>query len=448
MSDYDPSARLGLFPITARLQAGPTGQQLTLAGHDLAALAGEHGTPLYLYDQATLDASVAAYRTALDAAYPAASGITYAAKAFLCLAVAQWAEARGLWLDCSGAGEIATARAAGVAKESIVVHGINKSPVDLAAALVDAGTVVVDHPGELDRVAALVAGGQRCPHLWLRLRPGVAVETHAYTQTGQSTSKFGMDAGEIRHAVAFCLARGLPLTGLHFHLGSHFHHPTEADPAIDAALDLAAGLADEYGWQPEVLCPGGGWGVPYHEEDLPHVAVEEYVTNVARRLVDGCRRRGLPLPRLQMEPGRSLVARAGVALYRVGGTKQAGDRRWILLDGGLVDNVRPALYGARYSALPVSAPDRPSTGPAWLAGPYCESGDVLASALPLPDLAPGELLAMPVSGAYQLSMASNYNGARRPAVLWLAGGHAHLVRHREEVTDLYRRDEMLPAGHF
>jgi len=446
MSGYDSTARLALFPITARVEGGAGGERLTIDGHDLAALANEHGTPLYLYDQATLDAAVASYRAALEA-YPAASGITYAAKAFLCLAVAQWAQARGLWIDCSGAGEIAIARAAGVPRASIVVHGINKSPVDLAAALVDGGTVVVDHPGELEHLAALMAGGQPGPDLWLRLRPGVAVDTHAYTQTGQSTSKFGMDAADVRRAVALCLARGLPLKGLHFHLGSHFHHPDEANPAIDAALDLAAALAADYRWQPAVLCPGGGWGVPYHEDDLPHAPAAQYVAQVAMRLEAGCRQRGLPLPRLQMEPGRSLVARAGIALYRVGGTKQAGDRRWLLLDGGLVDNVRPALYGARYSALPVSAPNRPSAGPAWLAGPYCESGDVLASALPLPDLGPGELLAVPVSGAYQLSMASNYNGARRPAVLWIAGGRVHLVRRREEVADMYRLDEALPAGY-
>jgi diaminopimelate decarboxylase len=443
---YVPSARLALFPISARLEEGKGNERLTIDGHDLAALADEHGTPLYLYDQATLDGAVTAYRTALNAAYPGPSGVTYAAKAFLCLAVAQWAQARGLWLDCSGAGEITTARAAGVSRGMIVVHGINKSPVDLAAAIEEAGTIVVDHLGELDRIAVLMAGGEACPCLWLRLRPGVAVETHAYTQTGQSTSKFGMDASEVQKAVAFCLARRLNLIGLHFHLGSHFHRPDEANPAVDAALDLIASLDKEYGWQPEILCPGGGWGVPYHEDDLPHAPIEEYTARVAAHVAAGCRQRRLRLPHLQMEPGRSLVARAGVALYRVGGTKQAGERRWVLLDGGLVDNVRPALYGARYSALPVLEPSRPSAGPAWLAGPYCESSDVLASALPLPDLSPGELLAVPVSGAYQLSMASNYNGARRPAVLWLASGSAHVVRRREKVTDLYRLDGALPAN--
>jgi diaminopimelate decarboxylase len=167
---------------------------------------------------------------------------------------------------------------------------------------------------------------------------------------------------------------------------------------------------------------------------------------VAAALRAGCQRRGLMLPRLQFEPGRSLVARAGVALYRVGATKQAGMRRWVLIDGGMADNPRPALYGARYSALPVQAPQRPWAGLASLAGPYCESGDVLIEELPLPNLAPGELIAIPTSGAYHLMMGSNYNGARKPAVLWLDAGEAHLIQRRERVTSLTARDEPLPQA--
>jgi diaminopimelate decarboxylase len=191
------------------------------------------------------------------------------------------------------------------------------------------------------------------------------------------------------------------------------------------------------------LCPGGGWGVAYHEDDLPHPPVEAYVRLIAESIVAGCRQRELPLPHLHLEPGRSLVARAGVALYRVGAVKQTGHRRWVLLDGGMTDNPRPALYGARYSALPVWQPRRPEAGPAWLAGPFCESGDVLIEALPLPQVQPGELVAVPVSGAYHLSMSSNYNGARRPAVLWLEDGAACLIQAREMEKDLIRRDKRL-----
>jgi diaminopimelate epimerase len=180
--------------------------------------------------------------------------------------------------------------------------------------------------------------------------------------------------------------------------------------------------------------------VAYHEDDLPQPEIAGLARGVAEAVAAGCRERGLSLPRLQLEPGRSLVARAGVALYRVGSTKRTPHRRWVLLDGGLADNPRPALYDARYSALPVCDPNRPDAGPTTLAGPYCESSDVLIRDLPLPELAPGELVAVPVSGAYQVSMANNYNGAFRPAVLWLEAGRARLIQAREAVDDLVRRD--------
>jgi diaminopimelate decarboxylase len=444
MVDYEVPLRLALLPVTARIEARQGEERLVIADCDLAALADRYGTPLYLYDQATLDAAVDTYRWAAACAYPGESGITYAGKAFLCVALAQWAHRRDLWLDCTGAGELAVAAAAGVGRESILVHGVNKSQEDLVVALSLAGTIVVDNLLELERLAGLFADREGTampfPDLWLRIRPGLAVATHAYTQTGQEDSKFGMDPGEARRAVRLCRQQGLPLTGLHFHLGSHFRDPDPIAPALEMALDLVAALRDESGWLPQALCPGGGWGCAYHEDELPHPPIEEYVEFVAERLVRGCQGRALPLPRLQLEPGRSLVARAGVALYRVGTVKANPQRRWLLLDGGLADNPRPALYGARYSALPVVRPHRPAAGLAWLAGPYCESGDVLIEALPFPEVEPGECVAVPMSGAYHLSMASNYNGALKPAVVWLADGTARLIRERQQVGDLIRWD--------
>ncbi len=449
--------RLALFPLTARIETAPggenretdrlsspkseAGERLTIAGCDLPGLADRYGTPLYLYDQATLDAAVEDYQRALADSYPGETGITYAGKAFLCLALAQWTQRHSLWVDCTGLGELRVATAAGVPREHILVHGANKSPADLTATVAHAGTVVVDNLAELDRLIAL--SKQRngdFPNLWLRFRPGLAVKTHAYTQTGQHDSKFGMDQAEIVQAARLCREHHLPLCGLHFHQGSHFHDPEPIGLALERALDLLVAIRAEEDW---VLCPGGGWGVAYHEDDLPHPPVEEYVRYVAEKLVAGCRERDLALPRLRLEPGRSLVAGAGVALYRVGAVKQTAHRRWVLLDGGMADNPRPALYGARYSALPVWQPRRPEAGPAWLAGPYCESADILIEELPLPQVQPGELIAIPVSGAYQLSMASNYNGARRPAILWLQDGTARLIRARETPNDLIRRDKRL-----
>lgn len=443
--------RLALFPVTTAVSASNGGATLSIGGCNLADLAAQHGTPLYVFDAATLDAAAGEYAVALAAHYPGASGVTYAGKAFLCKAVARWACARDLWVDCTGEGEIAVAVAAGVPRRQLLVHGVNKSEGDLRAAVAHAGVIVVDNLSELRRLADLLPShppdhlpDETGPSLWLRVRPGVAVDTHAYRQTGQSDSKFGMDPQQTLDAVHFCLRRGLPLTGIHFHQGSHFHDPAPIGPALATVLDLVEEVRDQSGWTPQVLSPGGGWGVPYHEDDLPHPSIDEYVAFVAHELAAGCAARGLPLPRLQVEPGRSLVARAGVAIYRAGAVKHTPSRRWLLLDGGMADNPRPALYGARYSALPVCEPMRAASGPASLAGPFCESGDVLIEGLPLPDLAEGELVAVPVSGAYHLAMGSNYNGAAKPAVLWLAAGQAHLIQRRETLADLLGRDLDLP----
>jgi diaminopimelate decarboxylase len=435
--------RLALFPQTAEIVAGPTGSELAIDGLPLSGLAREYGTPLYLYNQDTLDAAVSEYREALANHYPGDSGLAYAGKAFLCLAMAQWVSYQDLWLDCTGVGELHIAAAAGLPRDQTLVHGVNKSKADLVAAVAQASILVVDNLSELDRLRSTVdETGISMPALWLRFRPGLAVDTHAYVQTGQDDSKFGMDAAEIEAAARLCRQNGWIVEGLHFHLGSHFSDPAPVAAAIDKSLELAAVLGLTGNW---TLSPGGGLAVAYNEDELPQPSIQDFIKLVAAEVTAGCRLRNLPLPRLQLEPGRSLVARAGVALYRLGTVKRTAGRRWLLLDGGLADNPRPALYGARYSALPVHDPGRDPVSDAWLAGPYCESGDVLIEKLPLPELEPGELLAIPASGAYQLSMASNYNGARRPAVLWLAGGVAHLIQERQTPADLIACDRPLPG---
>jgi diaminopimelate decarboxylase len=433
--------RLPLFPQATGLVVTGSAVHLQVAGCDLVELAEQYGTPLYVYDRATLDASLRTYQEALQRHYPAQSGITYAGKAFLCLAMAQWVYANQLQLDCTGAGEIRVAAKAQLPRQQIVVHGVNKSNQDLRAAYESAGVVVVDNLDELGLFCHLASQQPGpAPDVWLRYRPGLAVDTHAYTQTGQHDSKFGMDEEEIRQAVQVCQQARLPLSGLHFHQGSQFRDPRPLAPAIQSALDLLFDLEANTGWYPKVLCPGGGWGVAYHEVDLPQPSIDSYVAFLAEQVIGGCAQRNLPLPRLQLEPGRSLVARAGVAIYRAGAVKTTSGRRWLLLDGGLADNPRPALYGTRYSALPLIDPERPSASPTWLAGPYCESGDVLISALGLPDMQAGEWIAVPMSGAYQISMASNYNGACRPAVLWLENGGEKLILRRETPDDLLQRD--------
>jgi len=427
--------RLALFPDTTAI----ADDSLSIAGCDLAHLADQFGTPLYLYDRATLDHAVSDYRSALGEYYPGRSSLSYAGKAFLCIAMAEWTQQHGLWVDCTGLGETAIAVKAGVPRERIVVHGVCKSDADIKAACEHAGVIVVDNLTEILRLA-VISQNQSMPDLWLRFQPGLVVETHRYTQTGQAGSKFGMDSGQIARAAQTCGENNLPLKGLHFHLGSQFHDAAPLIPGIVRALDMAAEVELGEDW---ILSPGGGWGVAYHEDELPQPDLNRYIQLIAGAVTQGCRERSLPLPHLNLEPGRSLVGRAGVALYRVGVLKRTASRVWALLDGGLADNPRPALYRTRYSALPVWEPQRPPKEPVWFAGPYCESGDVLIEDLPFPELKEGDLVAVPVSGAYQLSMSSNYNGARRPATLWLENGQVQVIQERESTEDLYRRDHRL-----
>jgi diaminopimelate decarboxylase len=244
-----------------------------------------------------------------------------------------------------------------------------------------------------------------------------------------------MTREELLEAAQYCKEHALPLTGIHFHQGSNFRDPEPLIPAIEMALDLAKEIGFGGEWH---FCPGGGWGMAYHEDELPNPSIESYVRGIAEAVVEGCQSRGLVLPHLHLEPGRSLIARAGVAVYRVGAVKKRPGRTWLLVDGGMADNPRFALYGARYSCLPVAGLSRAGSGPVSIAGPFCESGDILLEDLSMPEIQEGELIAIPMVGAYQLSMSSNYNGARRPAVLWLEEGKVKLMMRRESIQDLLK----------
>jgi len=425
------SDRLALFPNSTRIQ----NDSLFIAGHDLASLADRYGTPLYIYDRATLDAAVADYQSALRKYYAAPSHITYAGKAFLCKALAAWTQTHDLFVDCTGEGEIAIAVAADVPHQNILVHGVNKSLIDLKSAIQHAGTIVVDNLSELKKIQNQFTNSQ-FPTLWLRLLPGVAVTTHhSHTQTGQHDSKFGMTPAEILETAKFCKEHNLPLKGIHFHLGSNFRDPEPLIPAIDIGLDLAKEIGFKGEWH---FCPGGGWGVAYHEDELPNPSIESYVRGIAESVIEGCGQRGLSLPHLHLEPGRSLIARAGVAIYRVGAVKRRENKTWLLTDGGMADNPRHALYGSRYSCLTVAGLGRERNETISIGGPFCESGDVVIEDLLMPNVEEGELIAIPVAGAYHMSMSSNYNGARRPAVLWLEDGKERLIIQRETVQDLLK----------
>jgi len=424
---------LDLFPDSIKIE----NDSLTIAGHNLASLADRYQTPLYLYDRTTLDSTAKFYTDALSTSYPAPSHITYAGKAFLCKAIAEWTQTHGFFVDCTGEVEIGIAVAGGVPREHIIVHGVNKSIGDLVSAIQNAGMIIVDNQTELERIKFLATRPESPPiTIWFRLLPGVAVTTHhLHTQTGQYSSKFGMTREEILEGTKFCKKHNLHLKGIHFHQGSNFRDPEPLIPAIELALDLAKEIGFSGKWH---FCPGGGWGVAYHEDELPNPSIEEYVHGIAEAVIEGCRSRKLDPPHLHLEPGRSLVARAGVAVYRVGAVKRRGEKIWILTDGGMADNPRFALYGARYSCIPVSGLSRERSERVTIGGPYCESGDVIIEDISMPRVEEGELITIPVAGAYHLSMSSNYNGARRPAVVMLEEGSARLIIRRETVDDLLK----------
>ncbi len=421
-----------ILPISAGRDASGA---LTIAGHSLRPLAEQFGTPLYLYDAATVRQQAERLRAALAEHYPGDFEITYAAKAYLSAGFARKLAALGLGVDVVSLGEMTVARQAGFAPRRVHLHGNNKSLEELAAALEwGVQSIVVDSLEELETLEALAEKAQKTARIWLRLSPGVGVDSHAYLQTAHHTSKFGIttEGGQAASAIRRALSsRWLKLTGLHTHLGSQIF---ETEPYRDAIARLMA-LGDETGFVPEELSPGGGWGVPYLPGQ-PESQPEPWIQTVAGALRDECTRRGWPLPRLIIEPGRWMAARAGVALYTVGTTKTSGDGTlFVSVDGGMADNPRPALYSARYTALLAEKPDAPAPNRANIVGRFCETGDQLIPDACLPDVRRGDLLVIPVAGAYQLSMASNYNLTPRPAVLWLEAGQVDVLQPRERLED-------------
>ena len=447
-----------LWPDTAEVLANG---HLAIGGCDTADLAREYGTPLYLLDQATFEATCRAYLAALAQHYPGPSQAHYAGKALLNTAVAQLAARAGLGLDVVSGGELFVALRAGVPAGRIHLHGNAKPRAELQQALdCGVGKIMVDSLDELELLAQLTAGRAAPQPIMLRITPDVAADTHAHIQTGSASSKFGFALESLDAAAAQVQAApGLHLRGLHAHIGSQIFNYAAIERAVGVLLDCAARLRDRHGIGVDEISPGGGLGVPY-TADQAAPDHQAYVAAISRAVIEGCATRGLALPTLVIEPGRSIVARAGVALYQVIATKplpvgdnrqptadhqaaQSPATRYLHIDGGMADNLRPALYGARYTAL---LANRAGAGPSELvhvAGRYCESGDVLLRDVPLPAAQIGDLLAVAVAGAYTLSMASNYNLVPRPALVLLAGGHAQLIQRRETYADLAARDIML-----
>jgi diaminopimelate decarboxylase len=402
---------LELFPESALIEGG----ELSLGGVRAIELANRHGTPLLVYCERTVRSQVQAYREAAPDAL-----VVYGTKAFANVALLRLLAEEGVGADVSTLGELAFAWAAGIPGERLVFHGNNKSEQELRAAAEAGALVVLDAPGEAEAAAA--AGVRR---VLVRLTPGVEAVTHRSIQTAHEESKFGLAPDAAEREVERAQELGLEVEGMHIHVGSQLGRVDESVLAVERVL----AFLEQLRWQPRVIDLGGGLGVRHNrDEELPSVAA--FVLPLVERIPEGVS--------LILEPGRSLVGRAGVTLYRVGSVKESGGVTYAAIDGGMSDNPRPQLYGARYEALLANRAEELPSGVYRVAGKHCESGDVLIEAAELPEPRPGDVLAVPATGAYTLALGSTYNGVPRPAVVLVADGEARLIRRRETVEDLMR----------
>ncbi len=432
--------------MTALEQVLPPSAAITPEGHlaiggcDLVNLAEEHGTPLVVYDEGALRATAREYVSAFRAHAPDVE-VIYASKAYFGLAMLRIAHDAGLSVDVASGGELQAALRAGFPAERIEMHGNNKDAHEIVQAL-DAGvaTIVVDSLDEialLDGIARARGVRQR---VLIRVTPGVKPSTHSYISTGQLDSKFGfgIEGGAAAAAVVACRAAdAIDLAGLHCHIGSQIFELGSYPAAAAVVADFVASVgADDLG----TINMGGGLGVAYTHADQPP-SIERYADVVMEAVTREWTRVGVPMPRVQVEPGRSMVARAGVTVYRVGTVKDVpGVRTYAAVDGGMSDLLRPMLYGAVYEPLLANRADEEATGTFRLVGKHCESGDVLVSDAHLPQVRVGDVVCIPATGAYGVSMASNYNGVTRPAVVFVDNGVARVVTRRETYDDLFARD--------
>jgi diaminopimelate decarboxylase len=366
--------------------------------------------------------------------------VLYGVKAFPNAALLRLLSGEGLGADVSTLGELEYALRAGIPGDRLVVHGNNKSDEELrAAAEAGARFVVLDALDEVDRAAAAGVG-----RVLVRVTPGIEAETHPAIRTAHHGSKFGLPPEHAVEAIANARAAGLEVAGLHLHIGSQLLDTQAARTGVDWLAGFAAACHNELGWEPEVVNLGGGLGIEYVEGDEAP-AIADFVSALLERLEQAWALHDLHGPQLILEPGRSLVGRAGVTLYRVGVVKRASETTtYVAIDGGMSDNPRPQLYGARYSALLANRAEEEPAGSYTVCGKHCESGDVLIESVALPEPRRGDFLAVPGTGAYTLGMGSNYNAVPRPAAVLVAKAEARVIRRRESVEDLLRVEE--PSG--
>lgn len=422
------------------------GDHLVIGGCDAVQLARRFGTPLYVLDEGLIRSNCRAFLQGFASVSYPDYRVVYAGKALLTSALCRIIEQEGLGLDVVSGGELYTALHAGFPADRIYFHGNNKSPEELRMAL-DAGVhrIVVDNAYELQLVDAIARESGVIPSILVRLTPGVEAHTHSYIQTGQLDSKFGfsIQGGLAEAAVRQALASDhLRLVGVHSHIGSQLLDLGAYDAALAVIFDFLEAVRASLGWTAQELNVGGGLGIPYVQGD-ERLEPADFAAHLATSVRREALARGLDLPRLIIEPGRSIVGEAGITLYTVGSIKEIpGLRTYAAVDGGMADNPRVALYQARYEAIVANKANQPRTQVVTVAGKNCESADILIWDLKVPPLEPGDILAVFATGAYNYSMASNYNRLPKPAMVLVADGTADLIVEREAYADLVRLDRI------
>jgi diaminopimelate decarboxylase len=432
--------RLTLFPLTA--EASKQGH-LCIGGCDVVDLAEEFGTPLYLFDEFTFRHKCREFKDEFGKYHPDTL-VIYASKAFLNRALALMFKEEGLGLDVVSGGELSIANSVDFPLDKVYFHGNNKTPEELNMALdLGVGRIVVDNFHELELLNELAGKRAMMQNMLLRLTPGVDPHTHQFTTTGTIESKFGfpLTTGQAEEAVNQALsASNLNLLGLHFHLGSPVSEVQPYELAMELVLRFAREVSRKLGFNLSEFNIGGGFAVPYTlDSKVPTIA--DYARAVTGKLNGLISELGLSRPRLIIEPGRAIVGQAGVALYKVGAVKEIPDiKKYVCVDGGISDNIRPALYGAKYEALVANKALEAKRDMVTIAGKLCESGDILVRDINLASAYAGDIIAIPVCGAYSIPMASNYNAMPRPAIVIVKEGRARLIRRRETYQDMMNLD--------
>lgn len=416
---------------------------LMIGGVDTVDLAHEFGTPLVVYDVAQIRQQIQAFQNSL-----ADNGlryqISYASKAFATVAMYQLVEQTGIHTDVVSGGELYTALQAGLPAERISFHGNNKSRAELEMAVDHhVGVIILDNFYEIQLLHEILLEKNTHVDVMLRLTPGISAHTHKYIQTGQVDSKFGfdVDSGQADQAAQEVLnIEQMHLIGIHAHIGSQIFGPEGFELLVNKMVDISADWRAKFQYTPQILNLGGGFGIRYSADDHP-LGPEAFIDDIATALRRRVAQRNLTLPEIWIEPGRSIVGPAGYNLYTVGSRKDIPElTSYVAVDGGMGDNIRPALYQAKYEAVCANHLNAPAIAPVHLAGKYCESGDILIDQAALPAVVPGDLIAVLATGAYGYSMASNYNRNPRPAVVFVENGHAKCVVVRESDADLTRLD--------